>query len=267
MTDVTTSDGERLAVFDEGGGRAVLLCHSLASSSADLAPLANELLGRGWRVIRFDQRGHGRSSGPGEVSVRRLAQDVQEVVIALELQDVVTVGHSSGGYALLALDPAFVRDRVRGIVCVGTTPKLTSMTERSMMRYAGSATAARLQTTRLVGKRLVRLGAFGRPADAALVEATWRTAASCRPETRRAFAGAMLREPDLSRSLATLGAPVVAMRGSRDRVVSEQRTRELAALAPDGVHIEVAGAGHLLVVERPAAVADAVAAATPRSSR
>ena len=245
-------------MIDEGTGPPVVLCHSLASSTSDLQPLADELLARGWRVVRFDQRGHGESSGPGDVSVRRLACDVEELITRLGLRDAVLVGHSSGGYALLAMDPGFVLEHVRGIVCVGTTPALTRATERLMMRYAGSRWAASLQATRLVGVAMVRLGAFGRRPPRHLVEQVWRTAAACRPETRKAYAKAMLRTADLAAAAAGLGVPVVSVRGTRDRVVSGRRARELAARAHQGSLVEVPGAGHMLVVERPTAIAEAV---------
>ena len=255
---ITMSDGVPLHVEQQGDGeRAVVLCHSLASSSDDLEPLAAVLASRRYRVARYDQRGHGRSNELGTVTMRRLALDVIEIARSLGYERPIAVGHSSGGYALLALSPDEA-SYFSSLVTVGTTPQLTSATERLTMMYARSALAARLQRWHPLGARLVRLGAFGAHPRLAQVEGVWRSAASCPSSTRKAYLAAMLAAPDLRKNLREFTIPVVSLRGDRDRVVSRQRAEEVAALAIRGRLVEVHRAGHMVVVEHPDAVADAI---------
>lgn len=80
-----------------------------------LAPLADR-----YRMILIDQRGHGRSTLPADVSQPRaswddLAVDLHELLTVLDAQDVVLAGHSMGGTVSM-LAAAQAAWRVRGLV-------------------------------------------------------------------------------------------------------------------------------------------------------
>jgi non-heme chloroperoxidase len=247
---IRTSDGVELAASDEGHGESVVvLSHAMTGTRNDWRLVVPCLLARGWRVVSFDQRGHGQS-GRGPVSVERLALDIQEIVEHLDLSRLALVGHSSGGYALLALEPPFVRRRVRSMVVVSTTPAVTSLRERATLRYARTTLAARLQAWRVPGRLLVRLGAFGQRPSHEAVEWTRLDSAACPRETRRAFVDALLTAPDLSRRLRALGCPVTAVVGSRDRLVRPGRAARIAE-ETGGRHVVLEGRGHMLVYEAP----------------
>ena len=81
----------------------------------------------GYRVVSWDQRGHGRS-GRGEkdsYTIDRLGHDLHTVIDQVVPEgDIVLVGHSMGGMTMLALgehDPAFVVARVVGAAFVATS--------------------------------------------------------------------------------------------------------------------------------------------------
>jgi pimeloyl-ACP methyl ester carboxylesterase len=90
--------GVRLACWDFGGrGRAVLMVHGLAGHSGEWTETA-AALGTEFRIIAFDQRGHGRSERrPGDVSRRAFVADVVAVIEELSLAPAVLVGQSMGG--------------------------------------------------------------------------------------------------------------------------------------------------------------------------
>jgi pimeloyl-ACP methyl ester carboxylesterase len=253
--------GRRCRREIDGSDTPVVLSHSLASSAADLAPLAQAFASRGHRVLSFDQRGHGRSGPVGErpLTVDRLAQDVIDVLEACGAGGAIAVGHSSGGYSLLALGSQ-AQEWLSRIVVVGTSPLLTSAAERLTLRYARSPTLTRVQRFEPVGKAIVRIGSFGRRPSADAVEQAWRSVAGCPPATRAAFVDAMLTRPDVRTDAGELGVPLVVVRGSRDLVVARRRAAALAAVARDGRHVEVQGAGHMLPLEDPAAVVEAALA-------
>lgn len=81
-----------------------------------------------WHIISADQRGHGRSQG-GEISDwRELGLDLAALVSALELEDIVGIGHSAGAHAwvpatailkqcvshLVLFDPVILRPEIYG---------------------------------------------------------------------------------------------------------------------------------------------------------
>ncbi|MBI2169412.1 MAG: alpha/beta hydrolase [Actinobacteria bacterium] len=263
---VVTSDGERLAVdmAGEAAGASVLLCHALAGGRETWNGVSAELLAFGCQVVTFDQRGHGESSGPGTVTVERLANDVVEVVTQLGLEEVSLAGHSTGGYALLAIDPEFLDERARSITTLGTTARLESARTRAMLRWAGSPTAARLQATRWPGKMLVRRGAFGPDPTDEAIDMTWATAAQCLPETRRRYITALLEGSDLTNRVGAIPVPVTSIAGSRDRVTPPEHARMIAEIAADGRFVELTHVGHMIPVEAPTETATAIMASIER---
>lgn len=113
-------DGVRVHLRDEGprDAPAIILLHG---SNADLhtwQPWVDALKGR-YRVIRFDQVGHGLT-GPdpaGDYSIGNFVADIDEVADALELESFVLGGNSMGGGHSVAYALAHP-DRVRAMVLV-----------------------------------------------------------------------------------------------------------------------------------------------------
>jgi len=96
--------GVRLAVREwRGEGQAILLLHGLASSSHIWDLVAPRLAPR-FRVIAYDQRGHGRSGKPSSgYGFDRLIADAGAVIGTLGLGRPVVGGHSWGANVALQL--------------------------------------------------------------------------------------------------------------------------------------------------------------------
>jgi len=114
MSTVAADDGCRLWVEDKGHGTPVVLCHGGPGLWDMFAPVA-EPLSEHVRVIRWDQRGCGRSERRGPYSVSRSLADLDAVRSCLGLDRVVVAGHSWGATLALryALDDP---DRVSALV-------------------------------------------------------------------------------------------------------------------------------------------------------
>jgi len=74
----------------------VLLLHGRSANAMDWQRLAARLADR-YRVVAFDQRGHGLSDRPGRYTHRLLTGDVEGVVEAIGLRAFALIGHSMGG--------------------------------------------------------------------------------------------------------------------------------------------------------------------------
>ena len=82
---------------DWGRGRPVLFVAGWSMYSDSWCYQMMALCRHGLRCIAFDRRGHGRSSDPGGgYDLDTLADDIAAVIEALDLRDVVLVGHSMG---------------------------------------------------------------------------------------------------------------------------------------------------------------------------
>ncbi len=114
-----TVNGATIAGTDQGPHTAptVLLLHGLASTSRWWDPVAAHLAHQ-HRVVRFDHRGHGKSSTPtGGYTVNGLVSDTIQVLDGLGLTRAVLAGHSLG--AAVALAAAAARpDLVAAVGCV-----------------------------------------------------------------------------------------------------------------------------------------------------
>lgn len=117
MRDFTVSAGPvQLAVRDYGGdGRPVVLLHGL-SSNVCIWDHAAPLLTPEFRVVAYDQRGHGLSDNATDYGFDATVRDLTEVVAQLGLEHPVVVGHSWG--ASVALGFAARTAACPGVVCV-----------------------------------------------------------------------------------------------------------------------------------------------------
>jgi pimeloyl-ACP methyl ester carboxylesterase len=106
-SEIVRTDEVALAVhsWGTGDGAPVLLAHPTGFHGLSWAPVAERLVGRGYRVWALDFRGHGDSDrSPNGYSWQGFARDVGAVTRHLRLDGdprLVAVGHSKGASALL----------------------------------------------------------------------------------------------------------------------------------------------------------------------
>ncbi len=99
MDDRISVGDVKLSFTDTGGdGPAVLLLHGLGGYADEWSGTIRGLQPE-YRVVAFDQRGHGGSSRrPDEVSRGAYVNEVVDVAQALGLNRVTLVGQSMGGH-------------------------------------------------------------------------------------------------------------------------------------------------------------------------
>ena len=106
----------------------VVLTHGYCLSLRCWVYQRRALKAAGYRVVSWDQRGHGRSARGEKESytIDRLGKDLLAVITeAAPRGDLVLVGHSMGGMTMLALgeqQPRLIMDRVIGAAFVATSP-------------------------------------------------------------------------------------------------------------------------------------------------
>src|SRR3954468_23907515 len=116
-TTLRLEDGAEIAVHVDGDGRDLLLVSGLGGTAAFWEPVVAPLRERGFRVIRFDQRGIGASTGA--LDIDRLAQDSLAVLDHAGSASALLLGHSTGGVILQAMALA-EPSRVAGLVLSGS---------------------------------------------------------------------------------------------------------------------------------------------------
>jgi pimeloyl-ACP methyl ester carboxylesterase len=122
--EVTTSDGVRLRYLEAGSGPPLVLVHGW-SQAAELFRYQLDGLSDRYRVIAYDQRGHGASDKPAfGYRIARLAKDLHEFLVALDLRDVAALGHSMGCSVLWEYWDLFGAERLAKLILVDQTPVL-----------------------------------------------------------------------------------------------------------------------------------------------
>jgi pimeloyl-ACP methyl ester carboxylesterase len=273
-TTVVTTDGAALHVHvagpEEPDRPTVVLSHCWTGNMDTWAPVAARLVEDGYRVVRYDHRGHGRSTAPeAEVDVSRLGADLCEVLEAVDARDAVLAGHSMGGMTAMAFavdHPDVARERLRALVLVATSSG--ALARVPMSARVAPAVVASPVVERVLGSRpghvLVR-GVHGRHAGRAALlasrDAFVATAATVRASHLRALLGMDLRD-----RIRSIGLPTTVVVGSRDLMTPPSHARAIAAAIPGARLVVVKGAGHMLPYEATAEVADAIAAAHRRAA-
>ena len=120
----TTSDDVRLHYIEAGAGTPLVLLPGWSQSAAmfrfQIAALSTR-----HRVIALDPRGHGDSAKPDHgYNAHRMAADLRELVLALDLRDINLLGHSGGVKYVWAYTELYGHDRLGRLVIVDDSPRL-----------------------------------------------------------------------------------------------------------------------------------------------
>lgn len=120
---ITGNGGTRIFYKDWGKGPAVVFSHGwpLTADAWDGQML---FFGqRGYRVVAHDRRSHGRSDQTWDGNnMDTYADDLAAVIDALDLRNIVLVGHSTGGGEIAHYIGRYGTGRVAKVVLVGAVP-------------------------------------------------------------------------------------------------------------------------------------------------
>jgi non-heme chloroperoxidase len=132
MPTITTKDGTEIYYKDWGKGRPLVFSHGWPLSADAWEDQMIFLAARGYRCIAHDRRGHGRSSQPWDGNdMDTYADDLAELVAALDLRDAIHIGHSTGGGEVARYIGRHGTERVAKAVLISAVPPLMLKTEKN----------------------------------------------------------------------------------------------------------------------------------------
>lgn len=230
-----------------GDGPSVVLVHGAGGHQDTLARLGAALASRGAAVHAPSLPGRMGSEGPPKTAVGELADWAAGLLEALGLDRPVVLGHSFGGAVALELALRHP-ERLGHLVLVATGARLR--VHPMILQLVGEAAERNMPAD------LGRM-AWRPDTDPAVVDEALAIAAQTPPATALAdwrAADAFDRMADVGR----VRPPALVLGGTEDDLTPPKFARYLAERLP-GAHLErMEGEGHMLPMERPEAVAEAV---------
>ncbi|WP_280419198.1 alpha/beta fold hydrolase [Nocardia carnea] len=253
---LSVPSGPRVCYTDFGGsGLPVLALHGTFGRGSIFAGLARELAGVA-RIIAPDQRGHGRTDRRESYTCADFVADTAAVLEQLELAPVVVLGHSRGGitaYQLAARYPELVAGLI--IEDVGPVMRQPEI-EHPVLPVRGWPAAAPTEADLADA-----LQARGIPDVSYFLQSAVTT-----PDGRSRFLFDW--EDMMAVQLSGVGdwwadwlgsaCPALVVRGEHSSMLPARLATQMAARRPATRLVDIAGAGHWVHDDAPAAMAAAI---------
>ena len=233
-----------------------------------------------FRIVTYDQRGHGASERAvsGDYSVHALGRDLSAVIEATHRGDgpVIVVGHSMGGMSLLAYVeqyPESLVDRIAGVVLMSTSGSdvvTGGVVSAGLAAVNGLGTRVARRAFSALGRRrgsdeqahpasndlsylmtkVIGLSSSASPAHVAFTEQLLLDT----PTPVKAALGPMFTSLDLRSAAPLLKTPTLVMVGEHDRLTPPAQAERLVGLLPDAELVVLPGIGHMTPLEAHAEV-------------
>jgi pimeloyl-ACP methyl ester carboxylesterase len=252
VTATVTIGDIDVALHEQGAGPALVLLHGLAEDGSSWTPIQERL--PGVRTIAVDLRGHGATSiGNAAGTLDQLAGDLiglleqvtgPAAVAGFSLGGTIVLEAAARRPDLVPLPIAIATSSVVGRAAVaffeGRIAQLDAGDEPGFAAGLLADTAAQLagggDAAELAARRLAAVG-------------------DGRGYRNAAHAMCLLRAEPLTPRLASISQHVDVIGGSEDAFCPRRAAEIMLEALPDATYHEIAGAGHLIAVDRPAELA------------
>lgn len=247
-----------LHYVERGRGTPLLLVHGFPLDHTMWEGQLDVLADR-YRVIVPDLRGFGQSGvTPGLATMPRMADDLAQLLDGLTITEpIVLCGLSMGGYVAWQFARRYRERLAKLILCdtkaVGDTPETAAnrigLADRVQREGPGFIAETMLP-------KLFAPATF--EAKDLCIEATRQVILRTDPKGIAAASRGMAQRPDVTPWLASFDMPVLVLCGQQDVISKPDEMRGFAQHMPQARYVEIAGAGHMAPLEKPAEVNAAI---------
>jgi pimeloyl-ACP methyl ester carboxylesterase len=269
----------------------IIFCHGYALN-ADVWYYQRAAFCHTAKCVFWDQRSHGRSgrSDPELVSIDQLGADLHEVLMATAPGDmpVILVGHSMGGMTVMAIadqHPELFGSKVIGAVLISTAAATVDpvswlpaplrpavrlavpsmMTGASKGRIAGVVERGRQSASDIAFLGTKRLAFGDSRISPTLVDFLERIIRATPIDVIADFYVALVGHEKRHALKVLSNIPVLVLVGDKDKLVDPGLSNEIAKSIRDAELVKIRGAGHVVILERPEEVNDAIVSLATRA--
>ena len=256
--------GGRLHVVDEGDGPPIVLLHAGIANLRSWDAVAPLLVGAGYRVVRYDQRGFGESTTEDVAFSNRA--DVIAVLDSLGIGRAALVGNSRGG--VIAFDTA-IEFTARIVAVIGVAAGLggfegtATPEELAIFEAADALEGADPPDVPAIADAMVRIWVDGPGQAADRVPSPIREAIRAQQtdvlRPGRIEGDPIVLHPPANDRLASLTMPVLAVAGTLDATELVDTARHLEANIPNARAVIWDDVAHMIGMEQPERLAHLIA--------
>jgi non-heme chloroperoxidase len=251
--DKKANEDISLAYSDYGTGQPVVLIHGWPSSREMWEYQVRDIVNAGYRVIKYDRRGFGKSSKPwGGYDYDTLAADLNEIIEQLDLQKAILVGFSMGGGEVARYIANYGEQRIARIALISTVlPYLlkTADNPEGVDQKVFDKMAEGIKEDRIgflddFGKMFFGVGLLSKPLSTPLLnyyhELTTKATQQSTLECAKSFSSTDFRD-----DITKITVPTFIVHGDADKVVPFEASSERTIKMIPGAELAVySGAPH-----------------------
>jgi non-heme chloroperoxidase len=238
MPTITTRDGTDIFYKDWGAGQPIVFSHGWPLSADDWDTQMLFFLGKGFRVVAHDRRGHGRSTQTGSGhDMDHYADDLAALTAHLDLKGAVHVGHSTGGGEVVHYLARHGESRVAKAAIISAVPPLmvkTASNPGGLPKEVFEGLQAQLAANRAQFYYDVPAGPFygyNRPGAKPLQAVIWNWWRQGMMGGAKAHYHGIVAfsQTDFTDDLKKITVPVLVMHGDDDQIVPYADSAPLSA--------------------------------------
>lgn len=254
----SSENGEPIQLFFEqyGEGQPVILIHGWPLSHQMWEYQTQKIVDAGYQVVTYDRRGFGKSSKPYYgYDYDTLAKDLNDLINALELKDVILTGFSMGGGEVARYIGTYGTDKVAKAALISsvapfmlkTSDNPDGVPEDTFEGFKKNIKEDRLAFLKEFGDQFVNYKDNKKKISEAQVHFNWSIAAGASPKATLDCVDSF-GKTDFREDCKRFDVPTLIVHGDADKVVPIETAGQAAAkIIKDSTYQIIKDAPHGLV--------------------